>query len=185
MTIGNFNAASIALTAVVITETLFIIICLLVSLLQTRRNRILMQEISFSLSVAGKLRSLIAEKSRESVLRVTNALGELELLEEEINEKIYANTGSESDNDGPKIVGAIDEALCQCLESLQFEDYTNQIREHIQILENSLVPDSNGSAVSDSVKKEISEKCRQIFSINEEYAVLNHSREDNNEHFNN
>lgn len=175
MTIGNSNVVCAALAAAVIAETLFIIICLLVCVKRARRNSILAQKILFSFSVTRNLRSLITEKSRESVLRVTNALGELELLEEEINETIYAKADN---NDSHKIVNAIDEALCQCLENLQFEDYTNQIREHIQILENSLTAEMSGSAVSDRIRKDISEKCRQIFSIDEEYAALNYSPED-------
>ena len=73
---------------------------------------------------------------------------------------------------------AIDNTLCECLENLQFEDYTAQIREHIQVLLDDASADIYEMNISPQIQKEVTDKCRQIFSIDEEFAVLDHISED-------
>ena len=180
MTIGNTFAvyAVIALTAIHITETFFFVITAVICFKRAKQRTFFIQKVLYSLALTQKLRQLISEKSRKSVLQVTEALGELELVEESINDKVFSSSNETANNENTEIVAAIDNALCKCLESLQFEDYTNQIREHIQILENDAASDWVHTSVSEKVQKSVTDRCRQIFSIDEEFAVLNYSTED-------
>ena len=180
LTIGNTFAvyAVIALTAILITETFFFVITAVICFKRAKQRTFFIQKVLYSLALTQKLRQLISEKSRKSVLQVTEALGELELVEESINDKVFSSSNETANNENTEIVAAIDNALCKCLESLQFEDYTNQIREHIQILENDAASDWVHTSVSEKVQKSVTDRCRQIFSIDEEFAVLNYSTED-------
>lgn len=180
MTIGNTIAGYtvIVLTAILITETFFFITGAVICLKRAKQRAFFIQKVLYSLSLTRKLRLLISEKSRKSVLQVTEALGELELVEDSINDRILPPSGETSNRENAEIIAVIDNALCKCLESLQFEDYTNQIREHIQILEDEAISNLLHTSVSEKVQKTVADKCRQIFSIDEEFAVLNYSTED-------
>lgn len=178
--IGNWTLLEIILTVALIIETLFIILCLFFYLKKAKQQRVLSQKIVFSLAVTQTLRTLIAQKNQEAVLQISNALGELELVEEEINDKFYSKLNKKTDNNSSdtNVVNTIDNALCTCLENLQFEDATNQIREHIQILESAILSEFKEHSVSESIKKIITEKCRQIFAVDDEFEALNHLSEE-------
>ncbi len=176
MTIGNSVICAV-LSVVILAETAGILIYGFIRLRQKEKRKLLKQKVAVSLQIARGLRSIISEKSRKAVLQVTDALGDLELIEEEIKDKIFESPDGVDDTDS-RIVSSIDTALCECLESLQFEDYTAQIRDHIRILFDSVTADIGHINIPPQVQKEVTDKCRQIFSIDEEFTVLDHISED-------
>ena len=176
MTIGNSIILVIA-ALIIVAETLLLAVYILNHKKKEKQQKFILQKIVFSLTVVRKLRSIISQKSRQSVLQVAKALGDLELIEEEIQDKIFANLIKDNKNT-VETVQAIDNTLCECLESLQFEDYTAQIREHIQVLLDDASADIYEMNISPQIQKEVTDKCRQIFSIDEEFAVLDHISED-------
>lgn len=172
-------SACSVLTILLIIETILFISFGIVVYRRKKTNKLFIEKTLFTLQVAQSLRQLISQMSRNSVLKVTNALGELELLEEEIRDDFHEGSFNESTIN--KIAKAIDDTLCQCLENLQFEDFTAQIREHIQILMQFLIDGVKPSPLSQNVKKSISDKCLQIFSIDEEFEALSNISEGNND----
>ena len=79
MTIGNSIILVIA-ALIIVTETLLLAFYILNHKKKEKQQKFILQKIVFSLTVVRKLRSIISQKSRQSVLQVAKALGDLELI---------------------------------------------------------------------------------------------------------